>query len=159
EVAGPGGRRRLPLLELYDAGGDGIRRLAIAPGEIVVAVHLPENARGRRSSYQKLRVRPAFDFPELGLAASATLDGEVVESLRIAAGGLETYPRAFDDLTRALEGERLTDERIRTLGESIAKAVRPVHNTFLPPDYRRKMTAVFVRRALDRLRRTSGAAG
>ncbi len=151
EIAGPSGRRTVPVLALYDDRGDGIRRHHLGPGELLVGVSVPASARGRPATYQKLRVRPAFDFPELGLAASATFGEGRLRSLAIAAGGLETYPRRFDELTAPLVGAPLTEARARELGEAVRKAVRPVHNTFLAPDYRRKMVAVFVRRALARL--------
>ncbi len=152
ELAGPSGRRRVPLAELYDASGDGIRRLTLAPGELLVAVHLPRSARGRRGRYLKLRVRPSFDFPELGVAVAARWqDGRATE-LRLAVGGAETFPRRFDELTGPLEGSALDDAELRALGEAVARAVRPVHNTFLLPDYRRRMVSVYVRRALAEAR-------
>ena len=151
EIAGPRGRRRVPLAELYDAHGDGIRRLHLAPGELLVAVEIPAGSRGRAASYRKLRVRPSFDFPELGVAASARLEGARSYELRVAIGGLETYPRRFDELTAPLEGQELTDGRVRELADSIQRSVRPVHNTFLAPDYRRRMTSVYVRRAIEAL--------
>ena len=151
EVAGPDGRRRLPLADLYDPGGDGIRRHRLGPGEIVVAVHLPPVARPRPSSYLKLRVRPSFDFPELGVAVAAEFDGDRVADLALAVGGLETYPRRFDGLTAARRGRPLDAAAAAELGDAVTRAVRPVHNTFLAPDYRRRMTAVYVRRAIGRL--------
>jgi len=157
EVAGTSGRRRVPIAEVYDAGGDGIRRHHLAAHELVVAVHLPSGARGRRSAYRKLRVRPSFDFPELGIAGAARFDGDRVEELVLAAGGLETYPRRFDEIAHELVGHPLTDERIRAAGEALIKQVRPVHNTFLSPDYRRKMAGVFTRRVLEAIR--PGASG
>ncbi|MCI4337106.1 MAG: FAD binding domain-containing protein [Thermoplasmata archaeon] len=151
EVAGPGGRRRLPLASLYDAGGDGIQRHHLAAGDLLVGVHLPPGARGLPATYRKLRIRPSFDFPELGVALALRLDeGRVVE-LRLALGGLETYPRRMDDLTAPLVGQALTSDRIRQLADATVRAVRPVHNTFLDPGYRKKMTGVFVRRALEQL--------
>ncbi|MGA7923814.1 MAG: FAD binding domain-containing protein, partial [Thermoplasmata archaeon] len=89
EVASMEGRRRFPLLELYDAAGDGIRRNSLHPGELLVAVHLPPTARGLTATYRKLRVRPSFDFPELGLAAAARWESDTLRSLTIVAGGLE----------------------------------------------------------------------
>ncbi len=151
ELAGPDGSRRLPVLDLYDPGGDGIRRHRMRPGELVVAVHLPPSARGRPANYQKLRIRPAFDFPELGLAASGRVESGIVRSLTIAAGGLETYPRRFDALTAPVVGKPLDPAAKQALSDAVMRSVRPVHNTFLPPDYRRRMVGVFVRRALDRL--------
>lgn len=151
EVAGPSGRRRLPLAELYDAEGDGIRRLSVAPGELVVAVHLPPAARGRDGRYLKLRVRPSFDFPEAGVAVAGRWEDGRTRELRVAVGGAETYPRRFDPLTRPLEGAPLDDGRIRALADAVVAAVRPVHNTSLLPDYRRRMVGVYVRRALAEL--------
>ncbi len=150
ELAGPTGRRTIPLEQLYDATGDGIRRLTLAPGELLVAVRLPSSARDRRGRYLKLRVRPAYDFPELGVAvAGRWSDDGRVEELRLAVGGADPRPRRFDELTRPLEGERLDDRRRRELGAEVARRVRPVHNTFLAPEYRKKMVAVYVRRALE----------
>jgi len=156
ELAGPAGRRTIPLSALYDLAGDGIRRTSLAPGELLVAVHLPSHARGRRGRYLKLRVRPAYDFPELGVAVAGRWaeDGRVSE-LRVAVGGADPHPRRFDELTAPLEGSRLDDARRRALGEEVARLVRPVHNTFLQPEYRKKMVAVYVRRALESAERTS----
>jgi len=151
ELAGPSGRRRRPLPELYDADGDGIRRHRLAPGELVVAVHLPKEARRRRGRYRKLRVRPSFDFPELGVAAAGRFDGLRPVELRIALGGVETYPRRFDEVTDRLLDGPLTEERIRSTALEVQRRVRPVHNTFLPADYRRRMVEVYVRGVLTDL--------
>jgi 4-hydroxybenzoyl-CoA reductase subunit beta len=153
EVAGAAGVRRMPLGAMYDAAGDGIKRTKLGPGDLVVAVYLPPTARGLRGRYKKLRVRPSYDFPELGVAiAGRWEDDGNVEHLRVAMGGAESYPRRFDELTDRLVGSRLTDERVRALGEDVAKLVRPVHNTFLLPDYRRRMVSVYVRRAIQEAR-------
>jgi 4-hydroxybenzoyl-CoA reductase subunit beta len=157
EIAGPTGRRRIPLKDLYDATGDGIRRLSIAPGELLIAVHLPTGATTLRGRYRKLRVRPSFDFPELGVAVAGRWDGPNVRELHVAIGGVEPRPRQFEELTRPLEGSALSDDRIRDLATALERAVRPVHNTFLAPDYRRRMVGVYVRRALADVR--EGRAG
>ncbi len=151
ELAGPNGRRRLAVPDLYDPSGDGIRRHRLKPGELLVSVELPDAARGLASTYLKLRIRPSFDFPELGVAAALRVTDGRIERLRLAVGGLETYPRRFDALTAPLEGGPPSPERFRALAAEVQKAVRPVHNTVLAPDYRRRMTGVFVRRALERL--------
>ena len=157
EVAGPSGRRRIPLEELYDAHGDGIRRLTLRAGELLVAVHLPARSRTLRGRYRKLRVRPSYDFPELGVAVAGRWDGHRVESLALAVGGVEPYPRRFDELTAPLVGSNLTDEKVRALGDAVTRMVRPVHNTFLLPDYRRRMVGVFVRRAIMEAREAVAA--
>ena len=148
ELASPEGRRRVPLSDLYDARGDGIHRLTMRPGELLVALHLPPESRALRGRYRKLRVRPSYDFPELGVAVAGSWDGPRVTSLALAVSGVETYPRRFDELTAPLLGETLSEDRLRGLAEAVTRAVRPVHNTFLLPDYRRRMVGVYVRRAV-----------
>lgn len=152
EVAGPAGRRTVPLAELYDAAGDGIRRHRLARGEMVVAILADPIGAGARSTYRKLRVRPAFDFPELGVAVRARWRGPELVELRVAAGGLEPYPRTFEEQTGPLEGSEPGPAEIDALGAAIARSVRPVHNTAMAPDYRRRMTAVYVRRLVERTR-------
>jgi 4-hydroxybenzoyl-CoA reductase subunit beta len=157
EIAGPSGRRRIPLAGLYDAGGDGIRRTTLGPGELLVAVHLPPGAEGRRGRYKKLRVRPSYDFPELGVAVTGRWSDGRTDELRIAVGGVEPFPRRFDELTDPLLGRALSGDAVAALAEEIGRRLRPVHNTFLLPDYRRRMIPVYVRRAIAEAR--TGAAG
>ncbi|HTT45150.1 MAG TPA: FAD binding domain-containing protein [Thermoplasmata archaeon] len=157
ELAGPDGRRTIPLAELYNAAGDGIRRLNSRPGELLVAVHLPPGARTLRGRYRKLRVRPSYDFPELGVAVAGSWDGPRVTALSLAIGGVEPYPRRFDELTSPLVGETLSDDRLQELAEAVTRTVRPVHNTFLLPDYRRRMVGVYVRRAIAEARGSAAA--
>jgi 4-hydroxybenzoyl-CoA reductase subunit beta len=157
EVAGPGGRRRVPLRDLYDREGDGIRRVHLQPGELLVAVHLPRAARGQRGRYKKLRVRPSYDFPELGVAVAGRWDGAAVASLRLAVGGVDPFPRRFDELTDPLVGAPLSEEKVALLAEEVTRRVRPVHNTFLLPDYRKRMVGVYVRRALAEAREGTAA--
>jgi 4-hydroxybenzoyl-CoA reductase subunit beta len=157
ELAGSSGRRTIPLADLYDPEGDGIRRTRLRPGEILVAVRLPASARGGKGRYKKLRVRPSFDFPELGVAVAGRWDAQRVARLRLAVGGVESRPRAFDELTLALEGSALSPDRVRALAEEITRQLRPVHNTFLLPDYRRRMIGVYVRRAIEEAREGAAA--
>jgi 4-hydroxybenzoyl-CoA reductase subunit beta len=148
EVAGPSGRRQFPLPALYDSAGDGIRRTQLRPGELLVAVHLPETAAGMRSAYRKLRIRPSFDFPEVGIGASARFEEDRVTEIHLAAGGLETSPVVLDAIASELVGHPITPERAAAVGEKVRAKVRPVRNTSLAPDYRKRMAAVFTRRAL-----------
>ncbi len=151
EVAGGEGRRRFPVERLYDVGGDGIHRTTLRPGELLVAVHLPVHSRSRPGAYLKLRVRPSYDFPELGVAASGTMDGTRVQRLRLAIGGAEMAPRRYDAMTDRLVGETLSADRLAAFALEMERSVRPVHNTFLLPDYRKRMVSVYVRRAIERV--------
>ena len=80
------------------------------------------------------------------------MDGGRVRALRLAIGGAEPHPKRYDALTDALVGEHLSDDRILAFATEVERTTRPVHNTFLLPDYRRRMVSVYVRRAVERVR-------
>ena len=72
DIAGPSGVRRIPLGELYVE--DGKAHLTLQAGEIVVAVACCRR-KPLRSSYQKVRVRGAIDYPLAGVAVALSRSG------------------------------------------------------------------------------------
>jgi len=91
ELRSPAGARVLPLLELYRRPTDDDRSLVVlAPGELVVAVRLPEPPVA--SVYLRAGERQAFSFPLVSVAAARGHDGDV----RVVAAGVANIPRAID---------------------------------------------------------------
>jgi CO/xanthine dehydrogenase FAD-binding subunit len=129
---------------------DGIDYLAKRPDEVVADFTLPA-ADGWRSAYLKLRRRGSFDFPVLGVAVAVKIDGEAVREARIVLGAVASLPRPATDAAAALVGERLTPELIERVADLAARPSRPLDNTDFTHPYRKRMTRVFVARALRRL--------
>ena len=147
-LAGPGGERTIPISALYR--DDGIQYLAKQPGDIVTEIVLPP-ADGLRSVYLKLRRRGSFDFPVLGVAAAVRMDGETVRAARIVLGAVASLPREAGAASALLVGQRLTPELIERAAEAAYRPAKPLDNTDFGHPYRKKMTRVFVTRALRRL--------
>jgi 4-hydroxybenzoyl-CoA reductase subunit beta len=147
-LVGPDGERTVPMAALYH--DDGIAYLAKRGDEIVAEIVLPP-AEGWRSAYLKLRRRGSFDFPILGVAAAARLDGDVVSEARIVLGAVASLPREATRAAELLVGRRLTAETIAAAAEAAAGPARPLDNTDLTHPYRKKVTRVYVARALARL--------
>jgi 4-hydroxybenzoyl-CoA reductase subunit beta len=145
---GPDGERTIPVAALFR--DDGIQYLTKRADEIVTAISLP-SAEGWRSVYLKLRRRGSFDFPILGVAAAARLEGEIVREARIVLGAVASTPREAPKAAGLLIGRRLTTESIEAAAEAAAGPARPLDNTDLTHPYRKKVTRVFVARALARL--------
>ena len=146
EIARYGGRRRIPLSELYVE--DGRAHLALEPGEIVVAVHLPANAPA--STYLKVRQRGAVDFPLAGVAvALATKDGKV-ESLRVAVTGANSRPILIDG-TDKLCGRAMDAKLLKDVDRLVQKQVQPMRTTLISSNYRRLAAAALAKRAIEKL--------
>jgi 4-hydroxybenzoyl-CoA reductase subunit beta len=144
-LVGPAGERAVPVAGLYR--DDGIDYLGKAPDEILTEIRLPP-ADGWRAAYWKLRRRGAFDFPVLGVAAAVRLDGDICRDARIVLGAVASAPREAPEAARALVGERLTAEAIARAADLAARPAKPLDNTDLVYHYRKRMTRVYVARAL-----------
>jgi 4-hydroxybenzoyl-CoA reductase subunit beta len=147
-LAGPNGERVIPISALYR--DDGIQYLSKLPGEIVTGIMLPP-ADGWRSTYVKLRRRGSFDFPILGVAVALRMDGDTVREAAITLGAVASQPRPAPAAAAILAGERLTPEVIERAADAASKPAKPLDNTDLTHPYRKKMTRVFVARALRQL--------
>jgi 4-hydroxybenzoyl-CoA reductase subunit beta len=147
-LVGPTGERVIPAEALYR--DDGIQYLAKQPNEILTDVILPP-ADGQRSAYMKLRRRGSFDFPVLGVAVTVRLDGETVREARIVLGAVASQPREATKAAAMLVGQRLTPDVIDAVAGVAAGPSKPLDNTDFTHPYRKKMTRVFVARALRRI--------
>ena len=63
-LIGPEGERTIALSEFYQL--DGMKKNVLLPGEFMLKVTLPKDSFDYTGSYQKLRVRESWDFPEAG---------------------------------------------------------------------------------------------
>jgi len=139
------GERTIPMAALYQ--DDGIEYLAKRSDEIVADIQLPP-AEGWRSAYLKLRRRGSFDFPVLGVAVAARMDGEIVREARIVLGAVASQPRPVEKAAAALVGQRVTRELITRVADLAAGPAKPLDNTDFSHPYRKKITRVFVARAV-----------
>jgi 4-hydroxybenzoyl-CoA reductase subunit beta len=143
----PRGERTISVAALYH--DDGIAYMAKAPDEVLSEVLLPP-ANGWRSVYRKLRRRGSFDFPILGVAIALRQDGDgTVRAARITLGAVASHPVEAAEAARLLEGQYLTAELIAAAATAAARPAKPLDNADLTISYRKQMTPVYVRRALE----------
>jgi 4-hydroxybenzoyl-CoA reductase subunit beta len=147
-LVGPAGERTLPVAALFK--DDGIDYLARRADEILTEITLPDFD-GWSSVYLKLRRRGAFDFPVLGVAAAVRREQEIVREARIVLGAVASQPREALAAGAALVGGRLTSESITRAADLAAAPSKPLDNTDFTHPYRKKVTRVYVARALARL--------
>ncbi|MBI4627669.1 MAG: FAD binding domain-containing protein [Candidatus Rokubacteria bacterium] len=154
-LVGRDGERTIPIGALYR--DDGIQYLARRPDEILTDIVLPA-ADGWKSAYLKLRRRGSFDFPVLGVAVAVKLEGDVVRNARIVLGAVASTPRPAEKAAAALVGQRLTPELIARVAALAAGPSKPLDNTDFTHPYRKKVTRVFVARALRTIAGLGGGA-
>ena len=149
QLAGPKGERVVPAARFYH--NDGINYLTKQPDEILVAVRLPAEG-GWDAVYHKLRRRGSFDFPVLGVAAWVRWNGKSVAEARIVLGGVASYPQEIAEAGAALVGSALEPEAVDKAAEAAFRPAKPMDNTDFDLSWRKQMTRVYVKRALEELR-------
>jgi len=149
QLVGPKGERVVPAARFYH--NDGINYLTKQPDEILAAVRLPPDG-DWDAVYQKLRRRGSFDFPVLGVAAWVRWNGKSVAEARVVLGGVASYPQEIPDAGAALAGSALETDAIEQAAEAAFRPSKPMDNTDFDLSWRKQMTRVYVKRALEELR-------
>src|ERR1700752_4425886 len=146
-LVGPRGERRCKLAELYR--DDGIDYSVKTHDEILKGLLIPRQSLGRRNAYLKLRRRGSFDFPILGVAATADIDerGECRDAT-VVLTAVASAPKTVSEATSLLRGKKITLELIDAVADAAAKIAHPLDNADLDYWYRKRMAKVFTQRAL-----------
>jgi 4-hydroxybenzoyl-CoA reductase subunit beta len=160
DIAGPQGRRSIPLEKLYigfarqdvpvtETQGDGKYYLSLRPGEIVTAVRA-RNTPNLRSAYDKIRIRRSIEYPVAGVAVALRREGDKLADLRIAFTGTNPRPVLLAG-TGELTGGGVDARVIKGLDALVRDQIMPMKTTFTPGHYRRRVAGVLARRLLMRL--------
>ena len=153
EVAGPGGRRRLPVEDLFAD----YMETVLHPDELLVAVDLPGPPPRSGAAYLKHRQR-GVDTALVGVGVALTLaeDGRTCAGARIGLVAAGTTPLRARGAEAVLQGSVAVDEALVATADAAAAECDPLDDTEASAWYRREMVRVFVRRAgeiaLDRAR-------
>jgi 4-hydroxybenzoyl-CoA reductase subunit beta len=160
DIAGPNGRRTIPLSQLYigfarqdvpvtETQGDGKFFLSLRPGEIVTAVRA-KNTPGLRSAYDKVRIRRSIEYPVCGVAVALRREGDALTDLRIAFTGTNPRPVLLAG-TDKLCGGTLDVRVLQDLDDLVRDQIMAMKTTFTPGHYRRRMAGVLAKRLVRRL--------
>src|SRR6202171_3737075 len=95
EIEGRNGRREVALEALYCLPGDTPEREnVLEPGDLIVAVRLPAEARAFASHarYLKVRERTSYAFAVVSAAAALRIEQGKIRDARLALGGVAAKP-------------------------------------------------------------------
>lgn len=149
-IAGPGGTRRIPVEQVPTGPG----QTSLAPGEFIVALHLPVPPPHTASHYMRFTPRNEMDIAVVGVGAAVTLDPVTGSCLgvRIALGAVAPTPVRAASAEAYLTGKPLTDQHLRRAAELAVEAARPISDVRASAEYRRHLVQVLTRRTLEAVR-------
>lgn len=152
ELASVRGTRRIPYSDFHT----GYKRNALAPDELLLAVHLPMRFEQHRQYLRKVGTRRAMAISKVALAGTVLLEHALIPDLRIAdlriaAASLAAYPTRLYRTEDALRGKPLTTETIRSARAALLAEVLPIDDIRSTAEYRRRVAANLLEQFLSEL--------
>ncbi|KAF3997146.1 xanthine dehydrogenase small subunit [Glaciimonas immobilis] len=141
-LRGPAGQRIMPLEALYL---DYMKK-DMQPDEFVESVRVPLPRAGMQFRTYKLAKRFDQDISAVCAAFSVVLDGNLVESVRIAFGGMAATPKRAAKAEAALVGQPWDEVRLQAAMALLAEDFAPLSDMRASSVYRMKTAQNLLRR-------------
>ncbi len=142
-IAGPAGGRSLPIGSFFT----GVKKTALAKGEIVLGVKIPSSGPARMAFMKKQRIK-GHDLASVNVAGLAD---KASGTLRICIGACAPTPillSGTDQLFSKVKGlEDLADQ----VAEIALNSISPIDDVRSSAEYRRDMVRVLVKRIVRRI--------
>jgi len=152
-VAGPGGRREVPVESIVTGPG----KTSLVSGEFVVDFVLPAQAARGGDAYLRFIPRTEMDIAVVGVAVNLTLDAAgVCTTARVAVGAVAPTARLVDAAGAALVGTTVDETALNALMAAVRAACAPINDKRGTIEFRTHVAGVLAGRAakiaLDRAR-------
>ncbi len=143
-IAGPKGRRRIPLAEFFT----GVRRTVLGADELLVELMVPDPGPQSGGNYLRHTPRRELDIAVVGVASQLTLTGGKCAKARIALAAVAPTPILATAAERALEGQTVTSDLIERAAGLAVEVARPIDDQRGSVEFRRHLVRVLTRRTL-----------
>jgi carbon-monoxide dehydrogenase medium subunit len=143
-IVGPQGKRILPLEDFFLGPG----LTALQPAEIVTSVFVPMPLSKSGATYLHLSARGRIDCSAASTGVALTLKGSKIDKLRIFIGACGPTPLRMPKTEKKLINQTFTKTIAEKAGLKASKESKPISDVRANEDYRSKMVAVLVKRAL-----------
>ena len=124
---------------------------AIAPDELVVAVHVPPAADHTRARYTRFKRTAAEHRPLASVSAVARVREGLCTQARLVVGASVAVPRRILQAEQFLEGRRLDADTIEQAAQLVAEGIEPISDLRGSAEYRREMVRISAKRTLESL--------
>jgi len=146
DIAGPAGRRAVALRDFIVGPG----KTDLAPAEIVTGVRFARLPANSATAFLKEGRRRAMEISVVCVAACLTLDadGSRCTSVRLAIGAAGPKALRPQKAEAYLIGQTAAQSTFAAAGQLAAEACAPISDVRASADYRRRLVAIVVERAL-----------
>ena len=143
-ITGPQGDRIIALEDFFMGPGS----TALQAAEIVTSIFVPTPPLASGATYLHLSARGRVDCSAASTGVYLSLKGLKVEDARIFIGACGPTPLRMPKTEKKLMGNKITKAMAEKAGLQASKESKPISDVRANEDYRSKMVAVLVKRAI-----------
>jgi len=142
------GQKILPVEALYT--GNGIRPLALSPGEMVGEIFLPRPEKGMGSAYLRYSMRQAIDFPLASAAVCLVEKKGICAEARVVLGAVAPRPLRLGQVETALQGQKITEDLLNQCSRQAPEEALRISRSGRIDSFTKTMITHLVYQALNR---------
>jgi CO/xanthine dehydrogenase FAD-binding subunit len=131
------GHRRIP----YSAFHTAYKSNAMAPDELLYAIHLPLRFAHHHQYMRKVGTRRAMAISKVALAATALIQDRKVSEIRLAAASLAAFPTRLQQAESALVGQSINSGTIEFARKALLAEASPIDDIRSTAEYRKRVAA------------------
>lgn len=147
ELTGPKGQRTVPIADWYVDYYETV----IEADEIVTGLQVPAQPKDAAWTYIKYLPRTADDYATVSVAAIGKANGGKISDVRVGLGAVAPTALRASVVEDALSGGDVSADGFRAASQAVAGIVDPTSDPRGSADYKRDMSVVFTRRALEQV--------
>lgn len=155
ELAGPEGRRLVPIQDFYLRAGV----VDLRPGELQTGILIPKKSyEGYQGHYIKYAMREAMDIATLGCSVNVKLspDKQTIEDARIAYGVAGPIPTRAPHAEAMIANRPVSEGALKQFAQAVLTDLNPRDSWRASKAFRQHIAVVLAQRALAEAIRLSG---
>ncbi len=129
--------RELPLRNFFK----GYKLLNKSPGEYIRGLWFNLPSQHTLFNFEKVSKRTHLDIASVNTAISITMHYDMIDEIRIAAGGVGPVPLLLKETARFMRGKLMTESLIREASFLLQTEVSPISDARGTEDYKRLLLA------------------
>jgi carbon-monoxide dehydrogenase medium subunit len=151
-IAGPDGRKELPIEEFHAGPG----RTILKNGEMLVSLKFPKREKNSADAYLRMTPRTEMDIAVVGCGVNITLENDICTSARVSLGAVAPTPLLIKEASEIMTGTNLNDEVLEKVSKLCMDSCNPINDKRGTIEYRTKVAGVLFKRttliAIDRIK-------
>lgn len=143
------GARRIPYRDFHT----GYKKNALAPDELLFAIHIPLRFSHHVQYFRKVGTRRAMAVSKVALGATAIINNNIISEIRLAAASLAAYPTRLFRVEDALRNQAVGLPAIQSARAALLAECKPIDDIRSTAEYRRSVAANLLEEFLSSLGR------